>query len=99
MIRGLCRYDTRALTWRGRATAGSLGLTGRARRRCRKISAARLNEGVTMLPWSADLSGRLDEHLITSELLRANPLNDPYERPLWVYTPPGYDDEPERRFP
>jgi S-formylglutathione hydrolase FrmB len=52
-----------------------------------------------MLPWSAELAGRLDEHVITSEVLRENPLNDPYERPLWVYVPPGYDDEPDRRFP
>lgn len=52
-----------------------------------------------MLPWSAELAGRLDEHLVASELLRANPLDDPYERPLWVYVPPGYDDQPSRRFP
>jgi S-formylglutathione hydrolase FrmB len=52
-----------------------------------------------MLPWSADLAGRLDEHLITSELLRDNPLGDPHERPLWVYVPPGYDAEPDRRYP
>jgi S-formylglutathione hydrolase FrmB len=52
-----------------------------------------------MLPWSADLSGRLDEHVITSELLRGNPLGDPHERPLWVYVPPGYDDDPGRRYP
>src|SRR3954452_22384430 len=52
-----------------------------------------------MLPWSAELAGRLDEHLFTSELLRDNPLNDPHERPLWVYVPPGYDDEPDRRYP
>ena len=52
-----------------------------------------------MLPWSAELSGRMDEHVITSELLRGNPLGDPHERPLWVYVPPGYDDEPGRRYP
>jgi S-formylglutathione hydrolase FrmB len=52
-----------------------------------------------MLPWSAELAGRIDEHVITSELLRANPLGDPAERPLWVYLPPGYDDEPGRRYP
>lgn len=52
-----------------------------------------------MLPWSAELSGRLDEHVFTSELLRDNPLGDPYERPLWVYVPPGYDEEPDRRYP
>jgi hypothetical protein len=52
-----------------------------------------------MLPWSADLSGRIDEQTITSELLKDNPLGDPYERPLWVYLPPGYDAEPDRRYP
>ncbi|GAA2614962.1 alpha/beta hydrolase-fold protein [Actinomadura fulvescens] len=52
-----------------------------------------------MLPWSAELAGRLDEHVFSSDLLRDNPLGDPYERPLWVYVPPGYDDEPERRYP
>jgi Putative esterase len=52
-----------------------------------------------MLPWSADLAGRLDEHVITSEVLRDNPLGDPYERPLLVYVPPGYDDDPGRRYP
>ncbi|MDH2427531.1 alpha/beta hydrolase-fold protein [Sphaerisporangium sp. TRM90804] len=52
-----------------------------------------------MLPWRADLVGRIDEHVIESELLRGNPLGDPHERPLWVYVPPGYDEEPDRRYP
>jgi len=52
-----------------------------------------------MLPWSAELAGRLEERVITSELLRDNPLGDPNERPIWVYLPPGYDDEPGRRYP
>jgi S-formylglutathione hydrolase FrmB len=52
-----------------------------------------------MLPWSADLAGRLDEHVISSELLRGNPLEDPSDRPLWVYVPPGHDAEPGRRYP
>jgi hypothetical protein len=51
-----------------------------------------------MLPWSAEFVGRLDEHSFSSELLRGNPLGDPHERPLWVYLPPGYDDEPDRRY-
>lgn len=51
-----------------------------------------------MLPWVAELSGRIDEHTISSELLRGNPLGDPHERPLWVYVPPGYDAEPDRRY-
>jgi Putative esterase len=52
-----------------------------------------------VLPWSADLAGRIDEHVISSELLRGNPLGDPHERPLLVYLPPGYDDDPDRRYP
>jgi hypothetical protein len=52
-----------------------------------------------MLPWSAELAGRIDEHVISSGLLRDNPLGDPYERPLLVYTPPGYGDEPDRAYP
>jgi Putative esterase len=52
-----------------------------------------------MLPWSADLAGHVDEQVISSELLRGNPLGDPHERPLPVYLPPGYDDNPGRRYP
>jgi Putative esterase len=52
-----------------------------------------------MLPWSTDLAGRIDEHVIDSAMLRGNPLGDPHERPLWVYVPPGYDDDPGRRYP
>ena len=52
-----------------------------------------------MRPWSVDYAGRFDELTLDSEALRGNPLGDPHERPLWVYTPPGYDDEPDRRYP
>jgi hypothetical protein len=52
-----------------------------------------------VLPWSADLAGTLHEHVISSEVLRGNPLGDPHERPVWVYTPPGYAAEPDRRYP
>jgi S-formylglutathione hydrolase FrmB len=52
-----------------------------------------------MLPWSAELAGRLEERVITSDLLRGNPLGDSRERPLWVYLPPGYGDDPDRRYP
>ncbi|HEU0103694.1 MAG TPA: alpha/beta hydrolase-fold protein [Mycobacteriales bacterium] len=51
------------------------------------------------LPWSSELAGRLDRHTVPFETLRGNPLGDPHERPLNVYVPPGYDDEPERRYP
>ena len=52
-----------------------------------------------MLPWSAELHGRFDEHVFQSEALRGNALGDPHRRPLWVYVPPGYDEAPERRYP
>jgi S-formylglutathione hydrolase FrmB len=52
-----------------------------------------------MRPWTSELAGRFDEHVIASEVLRDNPLGDPHERPLWVYVPPGYDEEPDRRYP
>jgi S-formylglutathione hydrolase FrmB len=51
-----------------------------------------------MDPWSFEVQGRIDEHVLTSEALRGNALGDPHERPLWVYVPPGYDDEPNRRY-
>lgn len=52
-----------------------------------------------MLPWSAPLSGRFDEVVFESNVLKDNPLHDPHQRPLWIYLPPGYDEEPERRYP
>lgn len=51
------------------------------------------------LPWSRELAGRLDRHVLAAASLRGNPLGDPVERPLNVYLPPGYDDEPGRRYP
>ncbi|MGH2682449.1 MAG: alpha/beta hydrolase [Actinomycetota bacterium] len=52
-----------------------------------------------MLPWSVPLEGRFDEHVFESNVLKGNPLGDPNTRPLWVYVPPGYDDDPDRRYP
>jgi S-formylglutathione hydrolase FrmB len=63
------------------------------------MSTSALPPGGLGLPWSAPLAGRLDEHAFASDALAANPLADPPVRPLWVYVPPGYDDEPERRYP
>lgn len=51
-----------------------------------------------MEPWSTEFGGRFEEAVLESEALRDNPLGDPHRRPLWVYLPPGYDDEPERRY-
>jgi S-formylglutathione hydrolase FrmB len=50
-------------------------------------------------PWGTPPAGRFDEHLFISEVLQANPLGDPHERPLWVYLPPGYDEDGEERYP
>ena len=52
-----------------------------------------------MEPWSIEFAGRIDEHTIHSTALEGNALGDPADRPLWVYTPPGYDEEPGRRYP
>ena len=43
--------------------------------------------------------GRFEQIRFESDALKGNPLGDPHERPLWVYLPPGYDDEQERRYP
>ena len=50
-------------------------------------------------PWSFELAGRVEEHRFKSEALKANRLGDPWERPLWVYLPPGYDADESRRYP
>ena len=50
-------------------------------------------------PWAAPLAGRLDRVAIESEALQGNLLGDPHVRPLWVYLPPGYDDDADRRYP
>ena len=52
-----------------------------------------------MEPWSRPLTGRLDEAVVESVVLRDNPLGDPAGRPIWVYLPPGYVDQPARRYP
>ncbi|MEO8289821.1 MAG: alpha/beta hydrolase-fold protein [Gaiellaceae bacterium] len=51
-----------------------------------------------MEPWSFEPHGRFDEAVIESEALRGNALGDPHERPVWVYLPSGYDEEPDRRY-
>ena len=51
------------------------------------------------LPWDHTWAGRIDRHIVHSPALEGNPLGDPADRPLWVYVPPGYDDEPDRRYP
>jgi Putative esterase len=50
-------------------------------------------------PWGSELRGRIDEHVFESRVIQGNPLGDPHRRPLWVYVPPGYDEEADRRYP
>ena len=45
------------------------------------------------------LAGRIERQSIVSAMLADNPLGDPAERPVEVYVPPGYDDDPQRRYP
>ena len=45
------------------------------------------------------LRGTLHVDTIDSPALRGNPLGDPSERPLAVYTPPGYDAQGSARYP
>src|SRR4029453_8997265 len=52
-----------------------------------------------MEPWGSELRGRFEEHEFESDVLRDNALGDPHRRPLWVYLPPGYDQDGERRYP
>jgi S-formylglutathione hydrolase FrmB len=50
-------------------------------------------------PWEHRWAGRLDSLTIHSAVLEDNHLGDPADRPIWVYVPPGYDDDPGRRYP
>ncbi len=43
--------------------------------------------------------GRITSLSVDSDLLRDNPLGDPHRRDLPVYLPPGYDEDPGRRYP
>jgi Putative esterase len=54
---------------------------------------------VNTLPWKRELSGRIDEQVVSSPALADNHLGDPAARPLWVYVPPGYDDDQTVRYP
>jgi S-formylglutathione hydrolase FrmB len=45
------------------------------------------------------MSGTLHRHVFDSQALTGNALGDPHQRPVWVWTPAGYDEEPDRRYP
>lgn len=52
-----------------------------------------------MFPWSFETVGRFEEVVFESDILKGNRLDDPFQRPLWIYLPPGYSDEPAKRYP
>jgi S-formylglutathione hydrolase FrmB len=52
-----------------------------------------------VFPWDSDWHGRLEQRTLESDALRGNPLGDPHVRPVYVYVPPGYDEEADRRYP
>ena len=50
-------------------------------------------------PFGHRWAGRVDELVVNSQALTGNVLGDPHLRPLYVYTPPGYDEDGDRRYP
>jgi enterochelin esterase family protein len=46
-----------------------------------------------------NVKGRIAAESFESDVLRNNPLGDPATRELYLYLPPGYDGERDRRFP
>ncbi len=71
----------------------------RAARRRAASSAAPPYSGAMPAPWLFESKGQLEELTLDSRALLGNPLGDPHQRPLWVYLPPGYEGDAERRYP
>ncbi|HNL38169.1 MAG TPA: alpha/beta hydrolase-fold protein, partial [Saprospiraceae bacterium] len=46
-----------------------------------------------------DFKSQLQEHVVHSTALMGNAFNDPIDRKVMVYTPPGYDPNGEKRYP
>lgn len=58
-----------------------------------------LKQGSPGPPWDRRRNGTFEQLTVTSELLAGNPLNDPVDRPLWIYLPEGVGRDSEDRFP
>ena len=56
-------------------------------------------QGPPGAPWDRSLAGSLDRLVVKSEVLESNPLGDPALRPLYVYRPPGWGPDSDRRLP
>jgi enterochelin esterase-like enzyme len=50
-------------------------------------------------PWEHELRGRVHRLVVESEVLKDNPLGDPWRRPVYVYVSPGVDDTNEQAYP
>jgi S-formylglutathione hydrolase len=50
-------------------------------------------------PLAAQTAGRIVEDTIPAPSLAGNLLGDADRQPAFVYLPPGYDDEPDQRYP
>jgi enterochelin esterase-like enzyme len=44
-------------------------------------------------------TGRIEQLTFESNALRGNRLGDPHVRPLYIYLPPGYDEDESARYP
>lgn len=55
--------------------------------------------GLPGAPWNRELNGTFEQLTVDSGLLAGNPLGDPARRPLYAYTPPGYDAKSGQRYP
>jgi S-formylglutathione hydrolase FrmB len=54
---------------------------------------------ILQLPLAAQPAGRIVEDTIPAPSLAGNLLGDAERQPAFVYLPPGYDEEPDRRYP
>jgi S-formylglutathione hydrolase FrmB len=59
----------------------------------------RERDGAAGAPWDRPFHGTLDQLVVESDLLAANPLGDPAHRPLWVYLPPGVEPDHPKPLP
>jgi len=59
----------------------------------------RERDGAPGAPWDRPFHGTLDELVVESDLLAANPLGDPAHRPLWIYLPPGVERDHPKPLP
>ena len=50
-------------------------------------------------PWRRSGRGRFEQSVVESQVLRGNPLGDPWARPIEVYLPPATTSSPSGATP